>query len=213
MRVVVFPEPLGPSRVRNSPEATLRETSSTASTAPNDLDTATSSSSAPCEAVMVMSADRARSPAARQTSALTRSAPEHPFPPIGGEGRVRGRATPCAFSCLRAIPSRQNLESDKRTHDQIVQIRAGEVRIDCVPQAQPPTREPECEMRTYFEHGHRFRRDSKHRIAQIDRHVIERLRMAVVRLPEKIRGTSVRLLPNRAGDVALGSSQNQSSKT
>src|SRR5438093_13279732 len=52
MRVVVLPEPLGPSSVKNSPDATVREMSSTARTAPNVLDTATSSSSAPGGAVM-----------------------------------------------------------------------------------------------------------------------------------------------------------------
>src|SRR6266851_6229233 len=52
MRVVVLPEPLGPSSVRNSPDATVREMSSTARTAPNVLDTATSSSSAPWGVLM-----------------------------------------------------------------------------------------------------------------------------------------------------------------
>ncbi len=34
MRIVVFPEPEGPRSVRNSPLPTVRETSSTAATAP-----------------------------------------------------------------------------------------------------------------------------------------------------------------------------------
>src|SRR6266536_2067314 len=69
MRVVVLPEPLGPRRVRNSPDATVRETLSTASTAPKLLDTATSSSSAPCGAVM-----RSRAPAT--SASLPQARPE-----------------------------------------------------------------------------------------------------------------------------------------
>src|SRR6266481_3056502 len=67
--VVVLPEPLGPSSVRNSPDATVRETSSTASTAPNVFDTATSSSSGPCGAVM-----RSAEPAA--SASLPQARPE-----------------------------------------------------------------------------------------------------------------------------------------
>src|SRR5215471_1459568 len=47
MRVVVLPEPLGPSSVRNSPGGTVRETPSTAITGPKAFDTSTSSSLAP----------------------------------------------------------------------------------------------------------------------------------------------------------------------
>src|SRR5215470_7115469 len=46
-RVVVLPEPLGPSSVRNSPGATVRETPSTAITDPKVFDTRRSSSAAP----------------------------------------------------------------------------------------------------------------------------------------------------------------------
>src|SRR5215475_7946135 len=66
MRVVVLPEPLGPSSVRNSPGATVRETPSTAITGPNAFDTSTRSSAAPvCIALLVIVETESRVPLAQ----------------------------------------------------------------------------------------------------------------------------------------------------
>src|SRR5262249_53092786 len=84
MRVVVLPEPLGPSSVRNSPGGTVRETPSTAITGPKALGTSTSWRAAPvCISLLVIvGAD----PRRLACSAVTHGCPHHRGNPARSAG-------------------------------------------------------------------------------------------------------------------------------
>src|SRR5256885_14772592 len=94
MSVVVLPEPLGPRRVRNSPEATASDTPSTATTGPNDFDTATSSSSAAGSLSAASTGGGGRVPGNRGPPPPPRSPSLSPPPPRPARRRPTPRRAP-----------------------------------------------------------------------------------------------------------------------
>src|SRR2546423_9678729 len=108
--VVVLPEPDGPSSVKNSPAATSRSTSSTATTEPNDLRSDASRTSAGAETGAELCAGDSRSVTVSLrmwTAVLGARVPDYRWAP-GGKARSDAAA---AHARAAALPQRRKRAS------------------------------------------------------------------------------------------------------